>query len=60
MDSAPSSSPPSWTQDPKDEKVIGVTEDSYSGSEYERFLTLEAAFEGSAKKKLLRKRESFV
>ncbi|QKX62977.1 uncharacterized protein TRUGW13939_10145 [Talaromyces rugulosus] len=55
MDSVSSSRSPSWTQDPKDEKVIGVTEDTYSGSEYERFLTLEAAFEGSAKKKLLRK-----
>jgi hypothetical protein len=57
MDSVPSSRPLSWAQgDSKDEKVIGVTEDTYSGSEYERFLTLEAAFEGSAKKKLLRKR----
>lgn len=58
MDSELSSRPPSWTLgDAKDEKVIGVSEDTYSGSEYERFLTLEAAFEGSAKKKLLRKRE---
>ena len=42
----------------KDEKIIGITEDTYSGSEYERFLTLDAAFEGAAKKKLLRKRMS--
>lgn len=60
MDSVPCSRTPSWSQgEAKDEKVIGVTEDTYSGSEYERFLTLEAAFEGSAKKKLIRKREFF-
>jgi hypothetical protein len=57
MSSVPFSRPPSsGNRESKDEKIIGITEDSYSGSEYERFLTLDAAFEGTAKKKLLRKR----
>ncbi|OKL63408.1 hypothetical protein UA08_01771 [Talaromyces atroroseus] len=56
MTALPPSGPPSSGNDElKDEKTIGLTEESFSGSEYERYLTLHEAFEGSGKKKLLRK-----